>query len=105
MSETYILAGTTPVPEADLQAWARWFETADRRVAETWVTPAIRVSTVFLGLDHQWGVGPPLLFETMVFREGDGQDTVRTSTWHQAEQAHEQVVELVRTRWRGGRHA
>lgn len=26
-----------------------------------------RVSTVHLGLDHSWGVGPPLIFETMVF--------------------------------------
>lgn len=25
------------------------------------------VSTVFLGLDHQYGEGPPLVFETMVF--------------------------------------
>lgn len=26
-----------------------------------------RVSTVFLGLDHGWGEGPPVLYETMVF--------------------------------------
>lgn len=27
----------------------------------------MRVSTVFLGLNHNFGVGPPLLWETMVF--------------------------------------
>lgn len=27
----------------------------------------IRISTVFLGLDHQYGSGPPILWETMVF--------------------------------------
>ena len=48
--------------------WARWFETADRRVALTEVS-GIRVSTVFLGLDYRFsGEGPPLLlFETMTF--------------------------------------
>jgi hypothetical protein len=27
----------------------------------------IEISTVWLGLDHQFGVGPPLIFETMIF--------------------------------------
>lgn len=31
------------------------------------------VSTVFMGLDHSLGVGPPVLFETMVFMK-DGDD-------------------------------
>ena len=26
-----------------------------------------QVSTVWMGLDHSWGTGPPLIFETMVF--------------------------------------
>jgi hypothetical protein len=30
------------------------------------------VSTVWLGLDHSFGSGPPLIFETMVFRSKDG---------------------------------
>jgi hypothetical protein len=42
-----------------------------RRVAEDFVTLAddkvARVSTVFLCVDHQWGDGDPVLFETMVF--------------------------------------
>ena len=57
-----------PVECDDLIEWARWFETADRRVALTHVTPWIEVSTVFLGIDHRWiGDGPPILYETMVF--------------------------------------
>lgn len=100
MNDKYILHGTTPVPEADLLAWGRWFETANRQVAETWVTPAIRVSTVFLGLNHQWGSGAPLLFETMVFGLGEDHPLAdyqeRYSTWHEAEQGHEAVVALVR---------
>ena len=95
MSDTYILEGRIPVP-ADLCTWAQWYETATRHVADTWVTPNVRVSTVFLGLDHQWGDGPPLLFETMVFHAGDGQKQWRWSTWHEAEQGHEAAVVLVR---------
>lgn len=38
-----------------------------RRVAETTLPNGRWVSTVWLGLDHQYGDGPPLIFETMVF--------------------------------------
>ena len=34
----------------------------------------VRVSTVWLGLDHRFGAGPPVIFETMVFGEVDGHD-------------------------------
>lgn len=48
--------------------WALIFEggEGERRVAEDQVGP-FWVSTVWLGLDHQYGDGPPLIFETMVF--------------------------------------
>lgn len=63
----YILdAEHRPAP-VDLMTWARWFEKADRRVAEDF-TRFYRISTVFLGTDMNWlGRGPPILFETMVF--------------------------------------
>jgi hypothetical protein len=71
-------------------------------VALTALTPEVEVSTVFLGLDHQFGEGPPLLFETMVFAQQDmGREalealTQRYSTWHEAEQGHEAVCGQVR---------
>jgi len=71
MSDHYILIGQTPV-KCDLMTWATWFETNDRRVAHTMVGP-VEVSTVFLGLDHNFhsiitgSPGPPILFETMAF--------------------------------------
>ena len=62
-----------PVPCDDILQWGQWFETsgAARRIADDKdegpdATP-IRVSTVFLGLDHQFGIGPPVLWETLVF--------------------------------------
>lgn len=95
----YIIEGRTPVP-ADLMTWAKWFETSDRHVAIE-ETDGYCVSTVFLGLDHQFSDGPPLLFETMVFgSEGAGNDLwcERTSTWEEAEQAHARGVEFARTK-------
>ena len=58
-----------PVLEPDLITWAQWFETSwpARNVAREEVGDYV-VSTVFLGLDHQFGDdGPPLVWETMVF--------------------------------------
>jgi len=50
--------------------WAMWFEHAEnRRVLQTVVgKEGGRVSTVFLALDHNFTeIGPPILWETMVF--------------------------------------
>jgi hypothetical protein len=56
-----------PKLEPDLITWATWYENGDnRRVAVTEVGEA-KVSTVFLGLDHNWSGGPPVLWETMIF--------------------------------------
>jgi hypothetical protein len=93
-SEHYILKGHKAVP-ADLMTWARWLETTSRRVAETKVGAA-RVSTVFLGLDHSFGDGPPLLFETMVFGGPLDDEMERYTTWDEAEQGHARMVERVR---------
>ncbi len=87
----YILIGQSAVLEPDLMAWMEWFESADRVVFQTEI-PGGMVSTVFLGLDHQWGIGPPLLFETMIFRDGEGDDAWRCSTWLEAEAQHARVV-------------
>jgi hypothetical protein len=40
---------------------------AYRHVRVTAIGDEIEVSTVWLGIDHNWGPGPPLIFETMVF--------------------------------------
>jgi hypothetical protein len=56
-----------PVSCDDTLAWGRWFEAADRQLAHDEIEGGGRVSTVFLGLDHNFGGGPPLLWETMVF--------------------------------------
>lgn len=92
MSDTYILDGHTPV-KCDMMTWARWFETADRHVRDT-IQGDVRVSTVFLGLDHGFG-GPPLLFETMAFVGHDSVELDRYATWDEAEAGHARMVAKV----------
>lgn len=61
---------------------------AQEHVGKVWV------STVFLGLDHRFGRdGDPVLFETMVFRDGHGEEGERYCTWQQAEAGHRRVCE------------
>jgi hypothetical protein len=101
----------TPRSCKDSIRWAQWFETAERHVAEDILSggeettqqlheehlPGIRVSTVFLGLDHNYFRGPrPVLFETMVFGGPHDGSTWRYSTWDAAEVGHRRAVLLVR---------
>ena len=87
---TYILDGHEPVPERDIMAWSRWFESADRHVRNT-ARDDVRVSTVFLGLDHGFG-GRRELFETMLFVNGTAEGCERYSTWDEAEAGHQRWV-------------
>jgi hypothetical protein len=95
MSDKYILKGREAVPAADLMEWANWYETADRNVARSQIGD-VKVSTVFLGLNHQWGKGPPILFETMVFGGPLDQEQERYSTWDHAVAGHDAMCERVR---------
>jgi hypothetical protein len=63
-----------PMPATSLLSWAKWLETHERHLALTTFAWG-RVSTVFLGLDHNFYSRPendplgykPVLWETMVF--------------------------------------
>lgn len=104
LSQYYILKGKTPVICTDILERAAWFETAERHLAQETIND-YWISTVFLGLDHNFGSsGNPLLFETMVhYRPNKGDDgewldeyTRRYSTWDEAETGHQATVKLIR---------
>jgi hypothetical protein len=68
--------------------WVGVFESADRSVARTEIGARV-VSTVWLGLDHGLGDGPPMIFETMVFGpDGESEDCERYSTEAEALAGH-----------------
>ena len=91
--------GHIPVP-CDIHEFGRVMESSERIVAKTEVAPGVQVSTVFLGLDHNFfGDGPPLLFETMIFDDYEaGDHQWRYCTWEEAETGHNAACELVRAR-------
>lgn len=91
----YILKGKSIIHTKDVLVWARYFEKSDRIIKQEELPNGYFVSTVFLGLDHNFGIeGEPLLFETMVFkgrsREEMTQD--RCSTYNQAVKIHKEKV-------------
>lgn len=96
MSDKYILDGKKAVPASDLLTWAKWYETANRRVAEDLIG-VVRISTVFLGINHRWGGGPPIIFETMIFGGIHDEYQTRSSTWEEAEAQHAEAVALFRS--------
>jgi hypothetical protein len=97
----YVLRDRVPIP-VDMLTWARWFEgPIDQRTVSQEYVGDWWVSTVFLGLDHEWRDGPPVLFETMVFaheamafahRESADFFRRRYSTWEQASLGHRAIV-------------
>lgn len=94
MGEYYILDGHK-VKDVNLMTWAKWFETNDRHVADEKIGD-VRISTIFLGLDHSFGSGPPLLFETMVFGGPLDQEMDRYSTREEAEKGHKEMIDKVK---------
>lgn len=58
-----------PVPCDNVLEWAVWFAQSDaaRVVAKTELSSGCVVSTVFLGIDHNFRDDDPVLWETMMF--------------------------------------
>lgn len=94
MSTQYILEGKIPKPIDDILEWGEWFEKANRHVAKTDLSNDVSISTVFLGIDHSFEGGKPILFETMIFGGKHDQYQERYATWEEAEVGHSQAVEL-----------
>lgn len=93
----YILVGRTPIA-VDMMTWALWFgKNENRRVANTVIDKNVGVSTVFMGLDHNFlGRGDPILFETMIFGGPLDQEQWRYTSYDAAERGHEEAVAACR---------
>lgn len=98
MSADYYRRDGTPY---DMMDWARDFENMVlRRVAEDNLPNGVRVSTVWLGLNHNYfKKGRPLIFETMVFAGSwTDLDCWRYSTEEEALRGHKTLVKKWKTR-------
>lgn len=91
----WILDGHTPRPARTLMEWAHFYEDFSKRIVKHDEVGNILVSTVFLGLDHNYfGKGPPLLFETMLLSKttSTGNYQERYATWDEAEKGHARAL-------------
>jgi len=91
---TYYILEDKKVLECDVYTWSNWFEKNfnARQVALSTVD-FYEISTVFLGLDHNYFGGRPLMFETMIFIPMDDIYCKRHSTYEEAELGHEEAKE------------
>jgi hypothetical protein len=107
MALHYILdANGDPQPCEDLKVWGRWFEQSSKDRSRVVAADKdegpddgaeVLVSTVFLGLDHNFNAsGPPVLWETMVFGGPLDQEMVRYTSRPAALAGHQTMCDRVR---------
>lgn len=81
----------------DVKEWSKLFGDQKYSVIKRTQIEDITVSTVWLGINHNFGnFGPPLIFETIVFGGPLDQDMTRYATEADALAGHEHYVELVK---------
>ena len=94
----YILDDKTPVKleGEDLKEivlkWGEWFVNNDPTVKRSKTIEGVEVHTVFLGIDHNFFSGDPLLFETAIFNGKNHVEVIRSYTWQEAESVHDYMV-------------
>lgn len=104
MSDRTLWYDKSGTPMTMKQAASVFKDPVYKRVGSDTVTCAGRswwVSTVWLGIDHGWGDGPPVIFETMIFAQQSltdpdedqrEQETTRYTTLADAEAGHAKTV-------------
>ena len=91
----YILKGKIPRIEPDLFKCGSWMEQRDKRRIDKTMVGDVKISTVFLGIDHGYD-GRVELFETMIFGGNHDQYCDRYATWTQSKKGHKRAVLLVK---------
>ena len=82
-----------------LENWVKKFEIFDYRRVGMYENCLVKISTVWLGLDHSFGCGKIKIFETMVFSKWTGHGDLycaRYTTLKQAEAGHKIAVKMFR---------
>jgi len=85
-----------PKAVSDVIEWGKWYADPRRQVADTMIGD-VRISKVFLGLDHSFhDCGPPVLWETMVFGGVLNGEQDRYTSRDAAVAGHAETVQRVR---------
>ena len=75
-----------------LNEWGRKHQDKDYKILGSTMVGDELVSTVWLGMDHGWGEGAPVIFETMIFHGPHDQWQDRYTTEEAALAGHKRVV-------------
>jgi len=95
MPDHYFLNEDHTYSPCDLMTWVTQLEGMDRHVADE-IINGKRVSTVWIGLNHNLGDGLPLVFETMIFNSERSDCYLdRYTTWDEAVAGHEKAKQWV----------
>ena len=86
------------VRKATSEEMGTFMQTKKHILKQTTLKNGVFVSTIFLGLDHSWGGGAPILFETMVFKNKSidatyDSDQERYTTYKEAMAGHKRWVQ------------
>lgn len=94
-SDWYLLDDQgNPVPTDDMDAWGEFMRDATQRTVGKTKIGKTEVSTVFLGMDHNFtGSGDPVLWETCIFHENESEVVGRYESAVEAELGHAQWCE------------
>jgi hypothetical protein len=101
MGDYYILDEGGEPKATDLITWGHWMEDTrnNRHIGDDTLPGGVRVSTVFLGLNHRLlGNGPPLLWETMIFGAPHDEYQERYATRAEAIAGHARALAMARER-------
>jgi hypothetical protein len=90
----YALVGDEIVVCRDVIEWGMLFDREKRGIAFNRVGD-VEISTVFLGLDHSFTGGEPVLFETMVFGGEHEGFCERYTTKEKAVEGHNRVLKTL----------
>lgn len=89
----YILVNGVATPEKDLNKWATWLGDINNKRIKQYLINDVRVSTVFLGINHNFGGnGDPILFETLVFGGKYNDEMYRYCTKEEAIKGHDKIT-------------
>lgn len=85
-----------PIPVDHLMDLVKLFEDNDLRRVGWDVINGNTISTVFLAINHNFGEGPPILWETMIFGGKHDQYQQRYSSLEEAKKGHAEAIALVK---------
>lgn len=93
----YILDENNKPVKSNIEEFLKWEkEYLEKRVVGQETINDVRVSTVFLGLDHSFMSEIPILWETMIFGGEHDQYQERYESYEEALIGHQRALDLIK---------